>query len=183
MITQRKGGERSFGGSYPYEYIYQFAHPTLRKLKGVIAKLDPLSEQHALLRFLHNVDHAKTLTGFVEELSNVIMDYQVRAPGVTVNYNEHPARFWYNKQHMRVQGTSTMIPRTSVVTPHTSVTTLHTYGITPHTSMMIPHTSVMKLCASTTKPHTSMMIPHTSIMTLHRSLAMLSTSVVIPRSS
>jgi len=74
---QRKGGEWSFGGSYPYEYMDQSPHPTLRKLKGVIAKLEPLSEQHALLRFLRNVDHAKTLMGFTQELVNAVKDYQV----------------------------------------------------------------------------------------------------------
>ena len=40
-------------------------------------KLEPLSEEHALLRFLRNVDHAKTLAGFVQELANAITDYQV----------------------------------------------------------------------------------------------------------
>jgi len=40
-------------------------------------KLEPLSEQHALLKFLHNVDNAKTLTGFVQELANAVTDYQV----------------------------------------------------------------------------------------------------------
>jgi len=57
--------------------IYQFTYPSLRKLKRVIAKLEPLSDQHVLVRFLHNVENAKTLTGFVQELANAIMDYQV----------------------------------------------------------------------------------------------------------
>lgn len=57
--------------------IYQFAYPSFRKLEGVIAKLEPLSDQHALVWFLRNVDNAKTLTGFVQELANAIMDYQV----------------------------------------------------------------------------------------------------------
>ena len=78
MITQREGGEWSSGGSYPHEYMYvSVGSSPSRKLKGVIAKLEPLSEQHALLRFLRNVDYAKTLTGFVQELSNAITDYQV----------------------------------------------------------------------------------------------------------
>ena len=55
----------------------QFTHPTLRKLDGVIAKLEPLSEQHAFIKFLRNVDDAKTLTGFVQDLANAITDYQV----------------------------------------------------------------------------------------------------------
>ena len=40
-------------------------------------KLEPLSDQHALVGFLHNVDDAKTLTGLVQELANGIADYQV----------------------------------------------------------------------------------------------------------
>ena len=56
---------------------YQFTHPPLRKLEGVIAKLEPLSDQHALVGFLRNVDNAKTLTGFVQELADAVTDYQV----------------------------------------------------------------------------------------------------------
>ena len=48
-----------------------------RKLAGVIAKLGPLSEQHGLLRFLKNVDHANTLNGFVQDLTYAVTDYQV----------------------------------------------------------------------------------------------------------
>jgi hypothetical protein len=60
---------------------HQSAYPSLRKLEGVIAKLEPLSDQHALLGFLRNVDNAKTLTGFVQELADAVTDYQVRAAG------------------------------------------------------------------------------------------------------
>ena len=56
---------------------YQFAYPALRKLDGIIMKLEPLSEEHALLKFLRNVDNAKTLSGFVEELAAAITYYQV----------------------------------------------------------------------------------------------------------
>ena len=42
-----------------------------------MVKLRPLSEQHGLLRFLKNVDHASTLGGFVQELAYAITDYQV----------------------------------------------------------------------------------------------------------
>jgi len=49
----------------------------------VTAKLEPLSEQHALLKFLRNVENAKTLNGFVQELANAITGYQVRAAGHT----------------------------------------------------------------------------------------------------
>ena len=59
--------------------FYPFAYPLScpRKLDGVITKLEPLSDQHALVRFLRNVDNAKTLTGFVQELADAITDYQV----------------------------------------------------------------------------------------------------------
>ena len=55
----------------------QFTHPTLRKLDGVIAKLEPLSEQHAFVKFLRNVDNTKVLSGFVQELADAITYYQV----------------------------------------------------------------------------------------------------------
>ena len=42
-----------------------------------MAKLEPLSDQHGLIRFLRNVDNAKALTGFVQELADAIIDYQV----------------------------------------------------------------------------------------------------------
>ena len=51
--------------------------PPLRKLDGVIAKLEPLSDQHVLIKFLRNVNNAKTLIGFVQELSDAVTDYQV----------------------------------------------------------------------------------------------------------
>ena len=57
--------------------ICWFAYPSLSKLKGVIAKLEPLTEQHVLVGFLCNVDNAKTLAGFAQELADAIMDYQV----------------------------------------------------------------------------------------------------------
>ncbi|KAF9644576.1 hypothetical protein BDM02DRAFT_927883 [Thelephora ganbajun] len=50
---------------------------TLRKrLAEIVAKLGALSEQHGLLKFLKNVDHANTLNGFVQELAYAITDYQ-----------------------------------------------------------------------------------------------------------
>ena len=57
--------------------VHRFVYPSLRKLEGVVAKLEPLSEQHAFIKFLRNVDDAKTLTGFVQDLANAITDYQV----------------------------------------------------------------------------------------------------------
>ena len=59
-------------------YKYTSAHlPPLRILGGIIAKLEPLAEQHALIGFLRNVDNTKMLTGFVKELADAITDYQV----------------------------------------------------------------------------------------------------------
>ena len=54
-----------------------FTYPSLRKLEGVITKLEPLTEQHTLVDFLCNADHAKILTGSVKELDDAITDYQV----------------------------------------------------------------------------------------------------------
>jgi len=55
----------------------QVTYPPLRKLDVVIAKLELLSDQHALIKFLCNVNNAKTLAGFVQELADAITDYQV----------------------------------------------------------------------------------------------------------
>jgi len=55
----------------------QPTHLSLRKLGGIIAKLEPLTEQHVFIGFLHNVDNAKILTGFVQELADAITYYQV----------------------------------------------------------------------------------------------------------
>ena len=65
------------------------AHPSPRTLEGVIVKLEPLSEQHALLKFLRNVGDAKTLVGFVQELADGIADYQVciACPAVLYIFN------------------------------------------------------------------------------------------------
>ena len=58
---------------------YRFAHFSIRKLQGVVAKLEPLINQPALTRFLCNADNVKILTGSVQDLANAITDYQVRA--------------------------------------------------------------------------------------------------------
>ena len=63
---------------------HRLTYPSSRKLEGIIIKLESLSEEHALLQFLRNVDNAKTLTGFVQELADAIMDYQVWATTPTV---------------------------------------------------------------------------------------------------
>ena len=51
-----------------------------RKLTGIVAKLGPLAEQHDLMKFFKNVDHASILNGLVKELANAIAVYQVRVP-------------------------------------------------------------------------------------------------------
>ena len=63
---------------------YQFTYPSPSKLDGVIAKLEPLSDQNVLVGFLRNIDNARTLAGFVQELANAIADYQVRATSFAV---------------------------------------------------------------------------------------------------
>jgi hypothetical protein len=100
----------------------QFAYLPSRKLKVVIAKLEPLSEQHALVKFFRNIDNAKTLSGFIQDLADAITDYQVRAAGLTVVFTDYPARFRCNKECTRGRGKFVMTPRTSSVTPGTSLT-------------------------------------------------------------
>ena len=48
-----------------------------RRLTGVLEKLEPLSEQTGLLRFLRNEDHAGLLNGFVQDMAQAVTDYQV----------------------------------------------------------------------------------------------------------
>ena len=50
-----------------------------RKLVRIIENLEPLSEEHGLLKFLKNADRANTLNGFVQDLACAITDYQVCA--------------------------------------------------------------------------------------------------------
>jgi len=49
----------------------------------VTAKLEPLSEQHAFLKFLRNIENTRILNGFVQELADAITGYQVRVAGHT----------------------------------------------------------------------------------------------------
>ena len=56
-----------------------------RKLVRIVTKLGPLSEQHGLLGFLNNVDHAKTLNGFTQDLVYAITNYQVCVMKSTVS--------------------------------------------------------------------------------------------------
>ena len=43
----------------------------------VVVKLEPLSEQNGLLKFLRNEDHAGLLNGFVQDIAHAVTDYQV----------------------------------------------------------------------------------------------------------
>lgn len=43
----------------------------------IVVKLEPLSEQNGLLKFLRNEDHAVSLNGFVQDIANAVTDYQV----------------------------------------------------------------------------------------------------------
>ena len=44
---------------------------------NVLERLEPLSEQNGLLRFLRNEDHAGLLNGFVQDMALAVADYQV----------------------------------------------------------------------------------------------------------
>jgi len=101
--------------------MHQSTYPSLRKLEGVIMKLEPISEQNALLGFLRNVDNAKALTGFVQELADAITDYQVRAISPNMTFCERLARFQSNKEYMRGQGRSMKIPRGYMVVSRMSM--------------------------------------------------------------
>ena len=45
----------------------------------VVEKLQPLSEQNGLLKFLRNEDHAGLLNGFIQDIVHAVADYQVRS--------------------------------------------------------------------------------------------------------
>jgi hypothetical protein len=45
---------------------------------GVVVKLEPLSEQCGLLKFLRNEDYTGLLNGFVQDIAYAVTDYQVR---------------------------------------------------------------------------------------------------------
>jgi hypothetical protein len=96
---------------------YWSAYPSLRRLEEIIEKLEPLSEEHVHVKFLHSVEAAKSLTGFVEELANAFTEYQVRAAGPTVIFTKHPARFRSNKECTRGRGVPTMTQRTPLIIP------------------------------------------------------------------
>jgi hypothetical protein len=52
----------------------------------VLEKLEPLSEQKGLLKFLRNEDYAGLLNGFVEDTARAVTDYQVCERKRTVGY-------------------------------------------------------------------------------------------------
>lgn len=134
MIIRREQGERNFRGMYPEKKKNASAGSrSLRKLQSVVAKLEPLSEQGALLGFLRNADNAKILTGFVQDLANAVTDYQVRAACPSAICDEHPVRFRCNKEYTRRRGKSMRKPGTSVRKPEPPV-------ILPRPSVRIPGT-------------------------------------------
>ena len=51
-----------------------------KKLEDVRQELALLGEQGKTKGFFNNVENAKKLGGLVEDLRDIIMDYQVRAP-------------------------------------------------------------------------------------------------------
>ena len=51
-----------------------------RRLMDVIIKLEPLSEQNGLLKFLRNEDHTALLEGFIRDIANAVAEYQVCSP-------------------------------------------------------------------------------------------------------
>ena len=55
-----------------------------RRLTDILGKLEPLSEQNGLLKFLRNEDHAGLLNVFVQDITQAVMDYQVYVPKRTV---------------------------------------------------------------------------------------------------
>ena len=109
-----------------------------RRLEGIIAKLEPLIEQDTLVRFLRNVENAKMLTGFIQELIDAVANYQVRTSFPTLIFDEHPVSFQYNKEYTKGQGISVMTPGTSAMTLRTSAMTLMTFTMTPRTSVAMP---------------------------------------------
>jgi len=46
----------------------------------VLERMEPLSEQKGLLKFLRNQDHAGLLNGFVQDIARAVTDYQVCGP-------------------------------------------------------------------------------------------------------
>jgi hypothetical protein len=80
-IAERRLGERFSEGLYNSlrEILAYHSIPlsVRRKLAGIIAKVEPLSDQSRIARFLKNVDHAKILNGFVQDLAYAVTDYQV----------------------------------------------------------------------------------------------------------
>jgi len=43
----------------------------------VVIKLEPLSEENGLLKFLRNEDNAGLLNGLVQDIAHAVTDYQV----------------------------------------------------------------------------------------------------------
>ena len=60
-----------------------------RRLIDVLEKLEPLSEQNGLLKFLRNEDHAGSLGGFIEDIARAVTDYQVCGQNTQFNVTNY----------------------------------------------------------------------------------------------
>jgi len=49
-----------------------------RKLEGVRQALDPMTTQNDIVQFLSNAENAQKLNDLVDDIREVVMDYQVR---------------------------------------------------------------------------------------------------------
>ena len=54
-----------------------------RKLARIIGNLEPLSQEHGLLKFLKNADRVDALNDFVQDLAYAVADYQVCVANLT----------------------------------------------------------------------------------------------------
>jgi len=80
----------------------------------VLKRLEPLSEQHGLLKFLRNEDHAGSLNGFVQDVAQAVTDYQVCYRKGTVRRYLCPFRPLFSKAHTRTPMTSLKLPGTPI---------------------------------------------------------------------
>ena len=79
-----------------------------RKLAGIMAGLEPLSERHGFMKFLNNANHADTLNGFVQDLAFAITDYQVCGTNFAEKRPNVFGRHHYSKVSMRASMRSEM---------------------------------------------------------------------------
>ena len=51
-----------------------------RKLEDVRKALDPMANQKDIAQFLNNTENAQRLSDLVDDISEAVVEYQVRAP-------------------------------------------------------------------------------------------------------